>query len=125
MIRTLKNNRQVFFLVTSSPHVFMNLQIFRETDFVYLSTETPKETGNSKIFTMGLQTVKEDTSPQPASPKPLFTETTDEMENLENVNFVCVFCKEKQMSLELLERHTLSVHGALGTQNLKGNLEIK
>ena len=64
-------------------------------------------------------------SPQPASPKPLFTETSEETGNLENIKFVCVFCKEKQMSLELLERHTLSVHGALGTQNLKGNLDIK
>ena len=94
-------------------------------EIVYSLTETPEETGNSKNFTMGFQTVKEVTSPQPASPKPIFTETSEETGNLENIKFVCVFCKEKQMSLELLERHTLSVHGALGTQNLKGNLDIK
>jgi hypothetical protein len=52
--------------VKSSPHVFANLKFFRETDFFYLSTETPEETG-----IMGLQTVKEVTSPQPESSKPL------------------------------------------------------
>ena len=39
-------------------------------------------------------------------------------------NLVCEFCMEKFLSLETLERHTLSVHGAVATQNHKGNLEF-
>ena len=37
-------------------------------------------------------------------------------------NLVCEFCKEKQLSSESLERHTLAVHGAIGIQNPEGNL---
>ena len=37
-------------------------------------------------------------------------------------NLVCEFCDEKQLSLETLERHRLSVHGAVAIQNPKGNL---
>ena len=37
---------------------------------------------------------------------------------------VCEFCKEGQFSLESLEIHTLSVHGSIGTEYPKGNLEF-
>ena len=35
-------------------------------------------------------------------------------------NLVCELCKERQLSPEALERHTLGVHGVIGTQNSKG-----
>ena len=44
-------------------------------------------------------------------------------EDLGGNALVCELCKEKQLSLESLERHLLSVHGALGTHNPEGNLE--
>ena len=37
-------------------------------------------------------------------------------------NLVCEFCKERQLTSESLEKHTLAVHGVLGTQNPEGNL---
>ena len=42
-------------------------------------------------------------------------------EDLGGTELVCELCKEKQLSLESLERHLLSVHGALGNQNPEGN----
>ena len=38
------------------------------------------------------------------------------------MNLVCEFCNEEQLSPANLERHTLAVHGRLGTQNPKANL---
>ena len=37
------------------------------------------------------------------------------------MNLVCEFCNEEQLSPANLERHTLAVHGRLGTQNPKAN----
>ena len=42
-------------------------------------------------------------------------------EDLGGNALVCELCKEKQLSLESLERHLLSVHGALGNQHPEGN----
>ena len=42
-------------------------------------------------------------------------------EDLGGNALVCELCKEKQLSLESLERHLLSVHGALGNQYPEGN----
>ena len=45
-------------------------------------------------------------------------------EDLGGNELVCELCKEKQLSLESLERHLLSVHGALGNQNPEDNKQI-
>ena len=42
---------------------------------------------------------------------------------LDDNSLVCDFCHEEQPSSKALETHTLSVHGELGNQNDKGNLE--
>ena len=35
-------------------------------------------------------------------------------------NLVCELCEEMQLTLESLEKHTLAVHGVVGTQNPEG-----